>query len=221
MTFKRSAWISFALCLLAFGFAAWMYPHLPESIPTHWDAAGNVNGYTDKPWGVFLMPIITLGLWLLMLVLPRIAPKGYRLDGFLGAYGAILLALVGVFFAVTVVLLLQAGGMHFNVGRLATMLVGVLLIAMGNYMGKLRKNFFIGVRTPWTLANDEVWARTHHLAGWLFVLAGAVCVVAPAFGGGTLVFVIAVATAALTPVGYSYFLYRKLVGFDSKPDPSG
>lgn len=216
MTFKRSAWICLALCLLAFGFAARMYPQLPEAVPTHWGATGKVNGYMDKPWGVFLMPLVTLVVWLLMLTLPRIAPKGYRLDSFLGAYGAILLAIVGTMFALTVLVLLQAAGMHFDLPHLSTMAVGVLLIVLGNYMGKLRKNFFIGVRTPWTLANDEVWVRTHHLAGWLFVLAGAVCVISPAFGGGVLVFVIAVASAALIPAGYSYFLYFKLVGFDTK-----
>jgi len=219
MNFKRSAWISLALCLLAFGFSARMYPQLPNPVPTHWDAAGKVNGYTTKPWGVFLMPLMTLVLWLLMLVLPRIAPKGYRLDSFLDAYGAIVLAIMGTLFALTVVVLLQAAGMHFDLLRLVTLAVGVLMIVMGNYMGKLRKNFFVGIRTPWTLANDEVWVHTHRVGGWLFVLAGALCVLSPAFGGGNLVLLIAVTAAVLIPVGYSYFLYRKLVGFDSENKP--
>ena len=93
-----------------------------------------------------------------------------------------------------------------------TLLVGGLFVVVGNYLGKVRRNFFVGIRTPWTLASDEVWARTHRVGGWLFVLAG-IAIVASAGGSRQLLPVVllaSVGTAALISVAYSYVVYRKL-----------
>ena len=91
--------------------------------------------------------------------------------------------------------------------------VGLLLVVLGNFMGKLTKNFFVGIRTPWTLASDEVWLRTHRLGGKLFVLAGAGLFVAGLSGAGHVAILLAVVVAAGIPVAYSYVVYRKLEGF--------
>ena len=90
---------------------------------------------------------------------------------------------------------------------------GLLFVVLGNFMGKLTKNFFVGIRTPWTLASDEVWLRTHRLGGKLFVLAGVALFIAGLLGGGTVPLLVAVAVAGGIPVVYSYLLYRRIEGF--------
>ena len=93
-----------------------------------------------------------------------------------------------------------------------TLLVGGLFIIVGNYLGKVRRNFFIGIRTPWTLASDEVWARTHRVGGWLFVMAG-IAIISSAGSPPTLlpiVLLVPICSAAVISVAYSYFVYRKL-----------
>ena len=96
--------------------------------------------------------------------------------------------------------------------------IGLLLVLLGNYMGKLRKNFFIGVRTPWTLASDEVWARTHRLTGWLWAAAGLALAIDGLLGANVVVFLVVILVAILTPPIYSFLLYRRIEGFG--PDPS-
>ena len=93
---------------------------------------------------------------------------------------------------------------------IAMLAVGALLMVLGNYMGKLRKNFFIGIRTPWTLASDAVWERTHRLAGWLFVAAGLVMVASVLIGAPIWLPLGAIAAATLLPVAYSLWIYRRL-----------
>jgi uncharacterized membrane protein len=88
--------------------------------------------------------------------------------------------------------------------------VGALLMVIGNFMGKFRKNFFVGIRTPWTLTSDVVWERTHRLAGWLFVLAGLVWIVGGLVHASPVVLVVAALAAGFVPAVYSYFLYRRV-----------
>lgn len=87
--------------------------------------------------------------------------------------------------------------------------VGVLLVVMGSFLGKVTKNFFVGIRTPWTLASDEVWLRTHRLGGKLLVLAGVATLISGLLGGGPIPLLVAVLIAAVVPVAYSYFIYRQ------------
>ncbi len=105
-----------------------------------------------------------------------------------------------------------------SVERIVPIAVGLLFIVLGNYMGKIRKNFFIGIRTPWTLASDEVWARTHRLGGYLFVAAGALMVVMPLVGLGGVGIVAASLIAALVPVVYSFIAYKRIEGFGPDED---
>lgn len=209
----RSADIaSLVLFLLMCVVAAWQYPALPDPVPTHWNLAGEADGFTPKPWGVLVYPVILLVIWGIFKLIPVISPKGFRLDSFMPVVRVIQLAMMGCFTVVGIAALTAPGG-GVNVGLIITVSMGLLLIIIGNYLGKVRRNFFIGVRTPWTLASEEVWYRTHRLAGYLFVGAG----VLMTFGAvGELGFWIAfgaVLVAALFPVLYSLWLYRRIEGF--------
>jgi uncharacterized membrane protein len=122
------------------------------------------------------------------------------------------LALTLMLGGVAAVMLLAASGSDVPALTVMKLLIGGLFVVIGNYLGKVRRNFFVGIRTPWTLTSDEVWARTHRVGGWLFVLAG-IAIIASA--GSTrlvlpLVLLASVGTAALISVAYSYLVYRQL-----------
>jgi len=210
--------LSLVLIVAAFAFSAALYPRLPQSLPTHWNIHGQPDGFTDKPWGPFVVPLLMTGLYLLLLVLPRISPKGYRFEAFLGVWEIVRTAILAFLFLVHLLVLLSATGVRVEMDRAIPIGTGLLLVLLGNYMAKLTKNFFIGIRTPWTLASDEVWLRTHRLGGKLFVLAGLVCFVSGLAGGSLVPAIAAVAAAGLASFVYSYVIYRRIEGFkDSEP----
>ena len=210
--------VSLALIVTAFAFSAALYPRLPERLPTHWNIHGQPDGFTGKPWGPFLLPLVMTGLYLLLLLLPRISPKGYRFESFRGVWEIVRTGILAFLFFVHILVLLSATGVRVEMDRAIPVGVGLLLVLLGNYLGKTTKNFFLGIRTPWTLASDEVWLRTHRLGGKLFVLAGLVCFVSGLAGGSLAPAMAAVGAAALASVVYSYVVYRRIEGFkDTEP----
>ncbi len=217
MTRNRALLVGLVLVLVAVALSAWAYPSLPDRVPTHWDAAGHVNGYSSRLFAVCLMPAIIAFTWLLMLVLPAISPRGFRLESSAGAFYGSVLAIIAVLLVLHFVLLRAELGQGAPSNRIFFVPVGVLMAVLGAYMGKLRRNFFIGVRTPWTLASDEVWRRTNRLGGRLFVLGGIAIALASLFSRAALPTLIAVVfVAALVPVVYSYVIYRQIEGFGSE-----
>ncbi|AFE04100.1 hypothetical protein COCOR_01490 [Corallococcus coralloides DSM 2259] len=212
MSISRANVLSLGFVVVAFGMAVMLYGQLPESIPTHWNAEGVVDGYTPKPWGPFVLPLVMAAMYLVLVAVPRISPRGYRVERFQGVFEGIQAALVAFLFLLNALVLLAGIGVSVPMARVVPAGVGLLFMVLGNYMGKFTKNFFCGIRTPWTLASDEVWLRTHRLGGRLFVLAGLVVLVSGLLGGGPVPVLAAVAVAAVTPVLYSYFLYRRIEG---------
>ncbi len=213
MRISRTNLLSLGLVITSFVIAAALYSRLPESIPTHWSAKGEVDGYTPKPWGPFVLPLVMAGAYLFLVILPRISPKGYRMEGFRGVFEIIQAAILAFLFLMTVLVLLAGIGTPVPMDRAIHAATGLLFVVLGNFMGKFTKNFFFGIRTPWTLASDEVWLRTHRLGGKLFVLAGIVLLVSGLLGGGLIPLLVAVAVAVGIPVVYSYVLYRRIEGF--------
>ncbi|HET8552523.1 MAG TPA: SdpI family protein [Gammaproteobacteria bacterium] len=210
MTYKRSLTAGFVPVVAAFAVAAWLYPSLPNPVPSHWNAAGEVDDYMAKPWGAFITPLFMLGTWIVLAALPKISPRGYRLDQFIGVYGIVMLSILVTMLIVAIVTLLTAAGAQLDLTRIVFIVIGALLVVLGNYMGKMRKNFFIGIRTPWTLANDEVWVRTHRVGGWLFVLAGFALIGIGIFKLAPWTLMAAIGCAAVIPAIYSYFAYRQV-----------
>lgn len=191
-----------------------LYPSLPDPMPSHWNAAGEVDGYMPKFWGAFMMPLLMLGMWLLFLALPAISPKGFRMTRFIGVYATIINTLLAFELMLTGVILAAAMGYPVAMERIVPAGIGVLFIVMGNYLGKTTRNFFLGIRTPWTLASDEVWRRTHRLGGWLFVIVGIVMLASGAFNMVSVpLFLGVVLAGVLVPVVYSYLIYRRVEGF--------
>jgi immunity protein, SdpI family len=191
-------------------YAVVLYPALPDRIPIHWDINGRVDGWGDKRWAAFLGPGVMELLVLLIRALPWLSPRGYAVETFRGTFNYLMLVLVALMGHVHAVSL-QAG-LHpeRESGR---MLVGGLFLffaLMGNVLGKVRRNFWMGVRTPWTLASEKVWVATHRLAARLLVAGGLIGAIA-AWLGAPLADCFWLLVAALTvPVIYSLLLYKRL-----------
>jgi len=212
--------LCFLLVLTTIAVAAWLYPSLPDRIPTHWNAAGEVDDYSGKPWGVIVLPLAAVFSWALMKIIPLISPKGFRTTEFQGVINVFQVAMVGFLSLVAMLMLLAGLGHDVYINNIVPIGVGLLFIVIGNYMGKVRKNFFIGIRTPWTLASDEVWARTHRLGGRVFMLCGVLLAAMAFLPRMPLVLIGSVVAAAFVPVVYSYLLYRRLEGFSDDEEES-
>jgi uncharacterized membrane protein len=190
------------------------WAELPDPMPTHFDPHGHPNGYSSRLVGALLMPVMIAVLSGLWVVLARISPIGFSLRRFEGTVGVVGLAIEAFLLLVHMEMLRAATtGTPFSLG-IMSLGMGSLFLVLGNAMGKVRRNFFLGVRTPWTLADEEVWGRTHRLAGKLFVAAGLVVMstsLMPTHGLGWALLVAApLIVAGLVPVVYSYRVYRRL-----------
>ena len=206
--------------IIALGvYVAWMYPGLPDPMPTHWNAAGEVDGYSSKPVGATIIASIPVLSFVIFKLIPVVSPRGFRTESFTGTLNILMVATVLFGTAIGFGVMRAAQDTSVNISSFVFVAVGLLFVVLGNFLGKVRKNFFLGIRTPWTLASDEVWAKTHRLGGWCFVIAGIVMalmgVAVPASGMEWVVGV--VIAIALVPVVYSYFAYRRIEGF--APDP--
>lgn len=194
-----------------------LYPQMPEKIPTHWNIQGEIDGYGHKQWAAFLMPAIMGGLLLLFWAIPYLSPKHFEVDNFRSTYWFIILVIsVVMAFIHGLTLWAALADRDKPVDITRFLLAGLLLMfaLIGNVMGKVRRNFFVGIRTPWTLANERVWNDTHRLAGRLFVVAGILglfTVVLPIpLPSLTIAVVVLIVGASLGPAIYSLVLYKRL-----------
>jgi uncharacterized membrane protein len=213
MRISRTNLLSLALVVASFAMTAALYSRLPQSVPTHWNGRGVADGFMPKPWGPFVSPLVMAATCLLLMVIPWISPRGYRVEKFQSTFEIIQTTILAFLFLLTALVLLAGIGVAVPMDHAIYAGTCVLFLVLGNFMGKFTKNFFVGIRTPWTLASDEVWLRTHRLAGKLFVLAGAGLLVSALLGGGETPLLVAVAVAGGIPVVYSYLLYRRIEGF--------
>lgn len=155
-----------------FAAAAWAWPQLPDRLPVHWNIHGEVDGWGSKFMGLLFMPLLVLGFYLLLLLAPLIDPGKANYQNFQRVYGIIRVAFVAYMAAVYAATVYAAFGHNVNMTTIILPLVGVLFIVLGNFLSKIRPNWIIGVRTPWTLSSQLSWDKTHRLAGWLFIVMG-------------------------------------------------
>jgi uncharacterized membrane protein len=202
------------MVVVALALSAILYPRLPEKMPTHWNLAGQVNGYTSRAVGVCAVPLTMLFVFALLEILPRTSPRGFEVSASSRAYAAIEISVITLLFAIHCLILAASLGTHVEMQIVIPLLVGALFIVIGNYLGKFSRNFFVGVRTPWTLASEEVWFRTHRMAGPLFVAGGIIMMIVLPFaqrpGVMRIALIAIIIVVAVVPIVYSYVIYRKL-----------
>jgi len=214
---SRPYWIIAGLLTLsAWALAAWLYPSLPQCVPTHWNIEGKVDGWGDKSWATFLMPGMMIGFLILFAFLPALSPKHFEVDSFRSTYLYIMVLSTGLFAYMNGVILLatwqevREGPKFMDIGRVLIGGIFLFFALLGNVMGKVRKNFYIGVRVPWTLASDRVWNDTHRLAAWVMVAVGVIGFVLIIAGASPVVAIGLLIGSMLIPVVYSFIHYKSL-----------
>jgi uncharacterized membrane protein len=193
-----------------FALAAWAWPRVPDRIPIHWNIHGEVDGWGSKLTGLIVIPITTLGLYGMLLLVPFADPGKDNYRNFSRIYAVVRLALILVMAALHTACIFAALGYLFNMTSVACSAMGILLIVLGNYMSKIRPNWFLGVRTPWTLSSRLSWDKTHRLAGWLFIPMGAMFLIVAAVPSlwTWSALIIVNGFCLVWMVLYSYFVFR-------------
>ncbi len=211
---NRTQWISIGLIVAVIAVTAAMYGSLPERIPMHWNIKGEIDGWASKPWGASFVPLLMIGLFLMFRALPWLSPKQFTLDSFRSTFDFIVLIFLVFCAYMQGVTLWAAIKGQFDASRVIVGGVCLLFVTLGNVLGKVRRNFWVGVRTPWTIASDRVWNATHRLSAKLFVGAGVLGLLVTVSGLPQLpsfvVMFSGIMLAALFPVGYSLYLYKVL-----------
>ncbi len=208
MNLFKAACVALVIAAVAAGFL--VYPSLPARVPTHWNAAGEVDAYGPSWVGALLLPLVMAFVLLLFALIPKIAVFKENFGAFEKQYwalGLIILLFFALFYAIT---LAPNYGFQANVSQPLVLLAAMLFIAVGILMPSFKRNFFVGIRTPWTLANDIVWEKTHRLGGKLFIAAGVISLTGLlALGFSITLLIGAVLAAAAISVVYSFLAFRK------------
>ncbi len=202
------------LCLAMAGLGFWGHLTLPDGpIAVHFGVHGP-DGFMPRDAGLTVLPGMAVAMMILLLwIIPAIMPKSASLERSGPAYGAVMLATFLLLAAIQAMLVLTARGVAVDHIRVVTIGVGLLLIVMGNYLPKTRRNYVMGLRTPWTLSDERVWDKTHRFAGPLFMLGGLGALAGAVFGTPQVhvgVLMIAALVPAVASFVYSYLAARRL-----------
>lgn len=200
--------------LLMCSISIWAWPQIPDDtrIPTHWNANGKANGYSSKNTGLFMLPEMVAGLSILLTLFPAITPRREHLLRSMRAYKILWGAILLFFLSLHIVIVLAALGKPVPMPKVILSGMGILFMVIGNWMGKVRSNFIMGVRTPWTLSSELSWNKTHRLAGKLFVIAGLIIILTglltPNHPAADAIVTVCILAVAIVPVIYSWFVWK-------------
>ena len=225
---KKSKIIILGIIISSFIMAIFLYSHMPDKMAceaniqgscrrqgsykmaSHWNIDGEVDSYVPKFWGVFLMPIISVGLLFLFMLIPKIDPLKENIEKFRKYFDGFIILIILYLFYIYILTILWNIGARFNMGQLIIPATGILFYYAGILIENSKRNWFIGIRTPWTLSNEKVWDKTHKVGGRLFKVAGIIAVLGIFFSRNAIFFVITpVILITVYTFIYSYFEYKK------------
>jgi len=207
-TFKTE-FIPLVLLIITAAAAVFFYFNLPDRVATHWNFAGEVDAYGSGRSQAIAIPIMAAGMYLLFLLIPYLDPKKERYEQFSKVYHIFKSIILALLVIIYLVIGLNGLGYNLPVGLIIPVLIGILFIIIGNYMAKIKRNWFMGIRTPWTLSSEEVWNKTHRFGGKMFILAG-LLMMAETIMPLTWklpIFIIMMAVLLFGTIGYSYIVY--------------
>ena len=211
MNFKRELPL-IAIILLPFAYLAYIWNQLPGQVPMHWNAKGEIDRYGDKSELLLLPFLLPVLVYLIFLVVPKIDPKN-KLNK-MGNKLQTLKVLMTTFMSMLALFLIySAKNESFANPNYIVLSVGVLYIILGNYFKTIKPNYFIGIRTPWTLENESVWKTTHHLSGKIWFAGGIIVVLSSLLldkQSNFILFFIITGIITIIPVVYSYVKFQKL-----------
>ena len=201
-----------AIVLIPFIYLAFLWKTLPEKVPTHWNSSGEIDRWGDKYSLIgllFLLPVLT---YFLMSIIPKIDPKK-RIALMGGKYYQIKFILVLIMSLLSMFIIHLTKNESISNPNLIFALIGILIVVMGNYFKVIQLNYFLGIRTPWTLENKEVWKATHTFASKLWFIGGLLIII-----GGIILpdefflvgFLSIIGLIVIVPMVYSYFKFKEI-----------
>lgn len=210
--FKKEL-IIWVILIVPFIFSVYYWDNVPQQMITHWGIDGKPNGWSNKNVGLFGMPMLSVVMYLLFLVYPKIDPKKRNFELFGNAYYVIRLSIAAFIGILSVIVLYVNMGCQINIGKTVITMVSLLMLLYGNVLGNIRHNYFVGIRVPWTLNNEEVWRLTHRLAGKIWVIASIImlpiCIFVPV-SSLTWIFIAYMTGIFIYPMYFSYKTYKEL-----------
>jgi uncharacterized membrane protein len=212
MSTRTTLVISLVLIVTAILAGLLLWDRMPEQMASHWNVDDQVDGYMPKFWGLFLMPLVTLGMLALFLVIPSIDPLKANIAQFREAFNLFIAAIIGFMLYIHgLTLAWSLGYQNFKMSAAMLPFMGALFIAAGFMLRKAKRNYFIGIRTPWTLSSDHVWDETHRLGAILFIVSGILAMLGGLLGGMWAFWFLFVPLfgSILFLLIYSYVLYRR------------
>ena len=210
MSIRKNEIIILGIILFSFLFGIYLYPQMPEKIASHWNVQGQVDSYVSKFWGLFLMPLISAGLFLLFIAIPKIDPLKTNIEKFRKYYDGFITLIIIFLFYLYLLTIFWNMGIRFDIIQLLAPAFGILFYYCGILTENAKRNWFIGIRTPWTLSNDAVWDKTHKIGGKLFKISGIVVLFGIFFRNYALFFILVpVILVAIYTTIYSYVEYQK------------
>jgi uncharacterized membrane protein len=202
--------LSAVFILCSFGFAVWCVGALPDRVAVHWNMLGQPDGYMARLPALLILPVMTLVLVVLLQIVPRLDPLRKGFSGFRPAYEGFIATFAACFLAVQAFVVAFNAGYPVRIEWVLAPVLSAMFVSAGVLLMKTERNWFAGIRTPWTLQSDSIWKKTHRLGGVLFIISGGLSFIGLA--GPVFLFVFAfvpVMISALVPVVYSYVCFRR------------
>ncbi len=207
---KKTLAIISIIIFISFLIGLYLYPSMPDQMASHWDINGKVDNHLPKFWGLFLMPLVSVGMVLLFILIPKIDPLKENIEKFMKYYNRFIIVLISYLFYIYSLTILWNIGYEFSMKNMIIPAFGFFFLYIGVMLENAKRNWFIGIRTPWTLSNETVWNKTHKLGAKLFKISGIITFLGLLFNDLALTFFLApitISTAYL--IVYSYFEYKK------------
>ena len=202
-----------AVCvvLLTFAASAYFYGQMPDVMASHWNERGEVDGYMPKFWALFLVPAVSAIMFLLLVSVPKIDPLKANVAKFRKHYDRFIVLMLTFMLYIHLLTILWGAGTSFNIVQAMSPAFGILFYYCGILVANAKQNWFIGIRTPWTMSSENVWDKTHRLGGRLFRAAGIIAFLGILVPDYAIMIVIAPAMVFMTyAVVYSYLEHQKL-----------
>lgn len=192
------------------GYTLYIYFKLPNTVPSHWNVYGEVDGWSHKSivFVTLLIPVLT---YYGMPLLRKIDPKRKNYEKYEETFNIFRIILTVTFMILHLVIIYASQGNEINISLFVPLFIGVMFIVLGNYMARVKQNFFIGIKTPWTLSSETVWNKTHRVGGYVFVLSGILMILASIITGPIMIIVSIsiILVGTFGTIVYSYLLYKK------------
>jgi uncharacterized membrane protein len=204
--------VLWALIVLPYVYLATLWNNLPEQVPTHFNLQGVADGWLSKNSLIYIIGALGIGIYLLMLIIPIIDPKK-KLQQMGDKYYMLRFILTFCFSLIALHILNSSSEGGIKKPMILFFILGILIAMLGNYSQTIRPNYFIGIRTPWTLENEKVWKNTHSLAGRIWIICGILIAILGVFIENSqlfsIIFGIILAIMVIVPVGFSYTEFQK------------